>query len=313
MGQISFEKAYLISAYFEGLLYGLLLCLFGVTMYLYFNPNYNKGRQDRHTSVMIGISAIMFFIATFHLAINFYRLLQGYVDTRLTQGSLGSPKAWHNILKDFLFGTQQTLGSAVAIYRTWVLWSYDWKIIVFPIILLMINIISGSLICVAYTVQTSIFSSIVFRRLSWTYESIAFILSVVTVGLMSYRLWSAHRKAINYRVGEGRLLSIMWILMESAALQILTEFLIMVLHISHGDSFHVLLELVTPIVGITFNCITVRVKLQSLKESGMQMQGENSPIQTIGSMPGPLRHVKINITNEVENDLERKGTPESSV
>ncbi|KAF8998940.1 hypothetical protein BDQ17DRAFT_1207333, partial [Cyathus striatus] len=98
---------------------GLLLCLFGVTLYLYFNPKYNKGRQDSHTSVMMGISAIMFFIATLHIAINFYRLLQGYVDIRITQGSglaayLSNLKAWYYILKDLLFGTQQTLGSAAA-------------------------------------------------------------------------------------------------------------------------------------------------------------------------------------------------------
>ncbi|KAF8992774.1 hypothetical protein BDQ17DRAFT_1217628, partial [Cyathus striatus] len=97
---------------------GLFLCLFVVTLYLYFNPAYNIGRRNNHTSVMISISAIMFFIATFHLAIDCYRILQGFVDKRLDSSGpiayLSDPNAWHYILRDILFGTQQTLGSAAA-------------------------------------------------------------------------------------------------------------------------------------------------------------------------------------------------------
>ncbi|KAF8985514.1 hypothetical protein BDQ17DRAFT_1215806, partial [Cyathus striatus] len=97
---------------------GLFLCLFGVTLYLYFNPTYDKGRQGNHTSVMISISAIMFFIATLHLAINCYRLLQGYADNHIAPSGpavyLSNLKAWHYILKDVLFATQQILGSAAA-------------------------------------------------------------------------------------------------------------------------------------------------------------------------------------------------------
>ncbi|KAF8985493.1 hypothetical protein BDQ17DRAFT_1335883 [Cyathus striatus] len=46
-----------------------------------------------------------------------------------------------------------------------------------------------------------------------------------------------------------------------------------------------ILLLIINIIGITFNSIAVRVKLQSLKEAGMQTQDANIPVQTIGSMP----------------------------
>ncbi|KAF8992005.1 hypothetical protein BDQ17DRAFT_1313151, partial [Cyathus striatus] len=118
MGQISLEKAYIISEYFEALLYGLFSCLFGVTLYLYFNPTYNRGKQDNHTLIMIGFSTILFFVATFHLTINFYRLLQGYVDNcNVPSGPavyLSNLRTWHIILKDILFGIQHTLGSVAA-------------------------------------------------------------------------------------------------------------------------------------------------------------------------------------------------------
>ncbi|KAF8984900.1 hypothetical protein BDQ17DRAFT_1315781 [Cyathus striatus] len=240
---------------------------------------------------MIGFSTILFFVATCHLTINFYRLLQGYVDNcNVPSGPaiyLSNLRPWHMILKDILFGIQHTLGSVVAIYRTWVLWSYNWKIIVLPTILLAINI--GTI----FSQVVVAFETLKFVNSCWllipTYYSVAFVLSVMTVGLMSYRIWIAHRNSSNYYVGEGRLLSIMWNLVESAALQIITEFILLVSACTFSNYQYVVLEWVTPIVvslqftmsvfsktnwlryvikGITFNSVAVRVKLQSLREAG---------------------------------------------
>ncbi|KAF8998993.1 hypothetical protein BDQ17DRAFT_1283018 [Cyathus striatus] len=104
---LALEKTFLLTAYFKALVYdSVFLCLFGVTLYFYFNPTYNKGRKDNHTSIMTSISAVMFFIATVHLAINCYCLLQGYADNCITSFEpavyLGNLKTWHHILKDIL-------------------------------------------------------------------------------------------------------------------------------------------------------------------------------------------------------------------
>lgn len=68
---------------------------------------------------MIIISAVMFFIATFHLAMNCFRLLRGYVDDRLAPGGpvgyIGDLRKWDHILKDTLYATQENLGSAAAV------------------------------------------------------------------------------------------------------------------------------------------------------------------------------------------------------
>lgn len=68
---------------------------------------------------MIIISAVMFFIATFHLVMNAYRLVRGYVDDRLAPGGpvayIGNLRLWDHILKDTLYATQENLGSAAAV------------------------------------------------------------------------------------------------------------------------------------------------------------------------------------------------------
>lgn len=68
---------------------------------------------------MIGISSLMFLIATLHLTINAYRMVAGYVNHALLQGGavayMGDLRSWHYILKDTLYATQENLGSAAAV------------------------------------------------------------------------------------------------------------------------------------------------------------------------------------------------------
>lgn len=125
---------------------GFLCCLFGATMYVYFSSTYRgrSSRRDRHTTVckepfgilawkikigqhlfqgMIIISAIMFFIASFHLAINFFRLLRGYGDRLLAPGGpvgyLGVIGKWDHVLKDTLYATQENFGSGAAVWPSY--------------------------------------------------------------------------------------------------------------------------------------------------------------------------------------------------
>jgi hypothetical protein len=68
---------------------------------------------------MIGISSLMFFMATWHMVMNAWRLCLGYVDHSLTPGGpaafIGNLRTWDHILKDTLYATQENLGSAAAV------------------------------------------------------------------------------------------------------------------------------------------------------------------------------------------------------
>jgi uncharacterized membrane protein len=255
------------------------------------------------------ISSVMFFISTFHLAMNCFRLLRGYVDNRLSPGGpaayIGNLRPWDHILKDTLYATQENLGSAAAIYRTWVLWSGDWKVIALPMVLLTMNIVAGYIVCATYSKVDPTSTVFIPALNNWikTFYSIAVALNIITTGLMSYRIYMTHRNSSNYQVGKGRLISVMRILIESAALQLIIEIILLSLYCSDINAQYILLECVTPVVGITFNMITVRIKFQSLKDTGMASSaGASNPVQTIGSIP--MRRIQVSINKEVEDDYE---------
>lgn len=76
----------------------------------------------------------------------------------------------------------------------------------------------------------------------------SFVQSLLTTGLMAYRIWSADRRSARYRADTGNLMPILRILVESAALQLLVEMLVLIFYASGLNSQYILLETITPLV-----------------------------------------------------------------
>ncbi|KAJ3851455.1 hypothetical protein EV368DRAFT_43108 [Lentinula lateritia] len=255
---------------------------------------------------MIGISSLMFFIATWHLIMNAYRMVEGYVDYALAPGGavayIGNLVPWHHILKDTLYATQEILGSAAAIYRCWVLWGHNWKIILFPLTLLMVNTVAGYMVCGLYSKVSPTDTVFASSLTVWIkiFYTLAVVLNIITTSLMGYRIWSTHRQSSRFATGHNnsRLLPILRILVESAALQLIIEIVLLALYCSDINAQYILLESVASIVGITFNAITIRIKFQSIRSAASRNISSNGAMHTVGSMP--MRHIQVNIAKDVE-------------
>ncbi|KAF4566033.1 hypothetical protein EYR40_002146 [Pleurotus pulmonarius] len=337
MAQLPLDMTFLLAAWLESLAYGFFLCLFCGTMLF----NFGSGHQnDVHGRVMVGISCVMFFISTWHLAMNGFRLLQGFA---LHSGDVGGPltylgnmRMWDHIMKDTLYATQEILGNAAGIYRCFILWNSDWRVIALPLLLLVGSIgalhplqsppipsdidiapsptVSGYTVCARYTQvdpTVTIFHPWVKSWLEAFY-SIAVVQNVMTTALMAFRIWRTSAKSAQYKT-ENALLPVVRILIESAALQLVVEIVLLVLYARDVNAQYILLELVTPTVGITFNAITIRIKLRAMSKSANSTAFSRSDqVQTIGSVP--MKRIQVDITTEMEDDSEvKQGFPRSPV
>nr|GAT55601.1 predicted protein [Mycena chlorophos] len=264
--------------------------------------------------VMFGVSVVLFVIATMHLAMNLYRLIRGFIIFRDAPGGpaayLGVLEYWDHIFKDTLYATQSIFGDAAAVYRCWILWNSNWQIVVLPFLLLMGSTVSGYMVCGLYTTVDP--SATVFnpRLANWitTFYSIAVAQNIMTTSLMAYRLWSVDARSAAYRIHRSPFIHVLRILVESAALYLFVEILLLSLYSVNLNAQYILLELVTPIVvrpspfqilclhqvlkfvaqGITFNVITIRINPRSFEErkeaTGVSVAGSH-PVQTVGSLP----------------------------
>ena len=68
---------------------------------------------------MFYIGIIMFILASIHVSMNCYRMVQGYVIHAHEPGGpvawVGALAPWHHVFKDTVYATQEMLGDAVAV------------------------------------------------------------------------------------------------------------------------------------------------------------------------------------------------------
>ncbi|KAG9227899.1 hypothetical protein CCMSSC00406_0009733 [Pleurotus cornucopiae] len=248
----------------------------------------------------------MFVISTTHMSMNGWRVLQGFsVHSDDVFAYLDSLTRWDQVFKDTLYVTQELLGGAAAIYRCFIVWNSRWRVIAVPLLLLVGSARYG--ICFQFThakTNPSIFAK---PLSSWIYSfySLAVAQNIITTSLLAFRPWRASMKSAKYKTEKNVLLPIVRILIESAALQLFVEILLLALYSQRVDAQDILLELVTPAVGITFNAITIRLKLRGIQNSNSaSIFSSSDPVQTIGHLP--MRRIRVDISREIEEDTDGK-------
>ncbi|KAF4580795.1 hypothetical protein AB1N83_008442 [Pleurotus pulmonarius] len=301
--QLPLDEALLLGLWLESVAYGFFLCLFCGTMVL----SFGRGRRhsDIHGKIMIGISSVMFLISTLHLILGMYRIQQVFVAHAGYPGGVSAYIAdamrWEDIATNILYGTQEVLGNAAAVYRCYVLWSKDWRIIALPLMLLVGSLVSGCTMIPPLAAADTPATLPIDRSIKVFY-SLAVAQNVLTTALMAFRIWRTWSESAKYYEGENTLLPIIRVLVESAALQLVVEAL--TLGLCAGGLNAVLLPqgVVTPVVGITFTAIAIRIKLRMAANDTTDMKVD--PVQTIGSMP--TKRITVDTVTEIDTDVHRR-------
>ncbi|KAJ6540854.1 hypothetical protein DFH09DRAFT_1282972 [Mycena vulgaris] len=176
-------------------------------------------------------------------------------------------RSWHAIMRDVLYITQCLLGDSVAMYRCWILWDRNFRVILFPGALLTASIVSGSIACQR---QAHNPSGSVLDPAIWDWLAVFYALGLgqntITTSLMAFRLWIVDRRSMAYNVGRSRsqfYYSTMLLLVESAALYFALQIIVLVAFLTKSNIQLILLGSIPPIIGNTFTLITIRVAFRS--------------------------------------------------
>ncbi|KAJ7720405.1 hypothetical protein B0H16DRAFT_1474396 [Mycena metata] len=327
--QFPLENTFIVAAWLETCLYGITppkpfqrsqrdiqafisRCFGLVFMFTIGGHARAIGHKTLQARVEFASSILMFAVATAHVAMSCYRMIRGYVDFGNAPGGpvsfLGVISHWTHIFNDVLFTIQSLLGDAMAVYRCWVLWDRDYKFLILPLALLIVNFVSGCKVTTGFARVRpggSIFDSSLSTWIT-IFFSVAVVQNIITTGLMALRLWLTERKSPRFRMDGGAFLPVIRILVESAALYLFLEILLLVFYSLSYNVQYIVLDAMTPTIGITFGMITVRVMLRSQKHSSQER------VETIGSVV--MRRIVVSITAETEEDgpgvkMENEGGP----
>ncbi|EIM80262.1 uncharacterized protein STEHIDRAFT_68602, partial [Stereum hirsutum FP-91666 SS1] len=139
------------------------------------------------------------------------------------------------------------------LYRCYVVWSGDRKIMVLPFLLYLADISVGAQSCNALLSIKPGQLIFVNTLAKWalTFFSLTLTLNAVCTLLISYRIWSTSRAVAHTRSGRGRSLwRVIEILVESAAVYSCSLLAMIGTYVANSNAQYITLDALPPIIGI---------------------------------------------------------------
>lgn len=275
----SAAESKLVSIFVQSILYGAYASLFFNTSNLLLSTRHTLHRRTDH---MLIVSVVIFVVATMHIATNFSRIIFAFI---VHANDPGGPAAFFNKLSNFtqMFGStlyvlQTLIGDALVLYRCYAVWERRLSIVALPILLLLASTATGIGILYAFDKVKPEASIFVVQLGHWitAFFSTTFATNVICTALVAYRVWAINRKRISFRTHHLR--SVMLLIVESGAAYSATLLALLILYNADSWFQYVVLDAVSPIVGIVFSIIMLRIATGVSSEEGQTALIESNNI-----------------------------------
>ncbi|KZP27846.1 hypothetical protein FIBSPDRAFT_853035 [Athelia psychrophila] len=257
---LTLDGAVLISMVVESMFFGIFTVMFGYAVWVLVCR-----RPPPILNRLVITAALLFAVAVMHFSVDTYRVVAGFITYR---DALGGPVAYLNnlangvyLFKSSLYVVQTLIGDACMIYRCWIIWQKKHWIVAFPCLLLLSCAASG--IGVVYSFSRQGPTSQVFGFAGWvsSFFSITLATNTISTILIVYRIWSVDRAAGKFRQTASALKPVMLVVVESGLIYSVSLVCLLAAYFSGSWGHFIILDSLTPIIGIVFSMIIVRIGL----------------------------------------------------
>ncbi|KAJ4476519.1 hypothetical protein C8R41DRAFT_887287 [Lentinula lateritia] len=257
----------------------------------------------------------LFITITAHWICTIIRLFEAFVT--FDQGS--NPLAFYGdlsriteVVKTGFLMASLILGDTMIIYRLWIVWNYSIYVIVFPLFSLLGLTVCGVGITYQFTQYVpgmDVFESEAGR---WITSDCVFTLctNLYSTSMISWKIWNVNHHAVVMRYSSQSLMSILGIVVESAAVYTAWTTFFFASYQSHSNLQFVAVDVWPCSAGIAFMLINVRVGLgwaqkanqDSFKSYNTSSRPFNSrgEIQQSGRDAFPMHPLAVSITQAIE-------------
>ncbi|EPT04835.1 hypothetical protein FOMPIDRAFT_1094714, partial [Fomitopsis schrenkii] len=213
---------------------------------------------------MLWISILMFVVATIHIGVNYTRIIQAFIVHR---NEPGGPAAFFNELSNFtqIFGStlyiaQTVIGDSVVLLRCYLVWGSVWVIVV-PFVLLLGSTASGIGILYSFARVVPQADIFVTELQNWitAFFSLTLATNIICTSLVAFRIWWLNRSIMAFL--NHSYYPIMFLVLESGAVYSATLTALLILYKTGSWFQYVLLDAISPIVGLVFSMIIIRIGL----------------------------------------------------
>ncbi|KAF8548468.1 hypothetical protein OG21DRAFT_1423003 [Imleria badia] len=287
---IPLDKAELLSVLLEALLYGFSLLMFGATIWtLLFQRSIHQVNR-----MMFLVACALLLCSTAHLVIDIIRIMEGFI---FYQDSYpGGPIAyfsevsqWTFLAKNCVFTAQTLIGDSVVLYRCYLVWQSK-LVMILPVLLWCAAGGTSTGTLSAYAASRVTQSGVFAGGLSlWitSFWATALATNLLTTLLLVCRIWYVDRKCARlWSHQKAQLKPILHILVDAGAIYSVTLLAALVCFINHSNGQYVILDMVTPIISITFYMVIIRVGLatRASHTTNMRLSVDHSVRTKIGNV-----------------------------
>ncbi|KAG1789493.1 uncharacterized protein HD556DRAFT_773942 [Suillus plorans] len=263
MAFVSLDTAAIISTSLEGILYGLSVLMFIGTMWA---MTYKHSMRDVNRPVAAA-SILLLILSTAHIILGIMRIEYGLVTYRDTfpggpAGYFADVSQETYVIKNSIYVLQTLLGDGMAIYRCYVVWQAPW-VIILPIMLWCGIAVTGALSVYgdSQTSSTGIISAVVDMECMGAFCALTLAANLSSSGLLAYRIWKIERSVSTSRTAKVMTTSITRVIMDAAMLYSVALLSTVIGSLCSGSGPFVLVDVLTPIISITFYMVIIRIAI----------------------------------------------------
>ncbi|KXN88010.1 hypothetical protein AN958_07393 [Leucoagaricus sp. SymC.cos] len=255
---VSLNTSELAALLLESLTYGIFLVLYFILLIIAF---FKKNAEIPKKRYIIPIGTLMLGLATAHLITDFLRALLAFVpkNPNVTPTAdkffkkLSNPYAVCNWT---LYGIQTLLGDGVLVWRCYVFCDKKWWTVVPGVILICFN--TANLIILSRDDTLAVGAAFIHLTRKWM---VSWICATAALQL-TYSLAIVFQITRKFRGAGKQVNAVLKAIIESSALYTLFAVALLIAFEEASDADWVLLDMITPIVGISFCLIIIQLHIQ---------------------------------------------------
>ncbi|KAF8554857.1 hypothetical protein OG21DRAFT_1496686 [Imleria badia] len=259
MGKIS-----MIGIWIETVLYGVNCVMYGLCMFLLLRG----GKVPTLRWVLLVMCTILFLLCTVHVGVSVRQLLEAFVyappgvpdySTTYWLDYTTTPR----VLKDNVFSTLVLIQDLILIWRLYVVFMSDWRVVVFPIIL------GANSVACAYVASTLLAlpnvgqlydTRITALRLTISAWTSGLTLNVSVTGAIVGRLWwMTQTMASLSATSTNRFASSIYIVVESGAIPAVTAVAVLALSVTNSLAVFSVVDVASQLTALMPFLIVVQV------------------------------------------------------
>jgi len=275
---IDFSLSELVALAVESFFYGIYFVLFGSSVKVLLH----KRKAISAAGTLLALAGVFGLLITWHMLTDVVRLVYAF---KRDQDPLGPDLYYANVasalslIKTSLYLITTILFDAFILHRCFVVWDRNFLVILLPFLIFLADIGTGVAAVQGLSQLTKADTVFIQKqeKISKSFFSATTAVNGLCTLLIAYRLWTRQGTVRDSRKAFG-LTREARIMAESGAIYAITVILIIATYTSQSNSFNVFLDMASPVIGVAYSLIVLRLGANATDPTHISMQGMGEPI-----------------------------------